>query len=115
MSGEHRKSSVGFWAAAILSLPVLYVGSFGPACWWAAHSHARSDSGTPFWVIYWPLGQVMRKEVPGASRKLGEYGILRMRPGGEILVPSCPPHDRIWLARDGLGIAPNQALSLGVP
>jgi hypothetical protein len=33
MSESPKKPGWAFWATVVLSLPVLYVASFGPACW----------------------------------------------------------------------------------
>jgi hypothetical protein len=59
MSEERKKSGAWPWIVALLIvLPVLYVLSFGPACWLAsksgeAYSDIRPSRGL---FIYWPLG-----------------------------------------------------------
>ena len=45
--------------AALIGLPMLYVASFGPACWLTAHTapYGFRPSGPPGLMrIYWPLG-----------------------------------------------------------
>jgi hypothetical protein len=44
--------------AAVVGVPVLYVASFGPACWWFAEE-VEVDDGYVYHrssVIYWPIG-----------------------------------------------------------
>jgi hypothetical protein len=42
---ECKKTSLVVWGtAALIGLPVLYVASFGPACWWL------SESSEPKWA-----------------------------------------------------------------
>jgi hypothetical protein len=50
--------------AWILSVPVLYILSFGPACWITSHMNA-GDSALP--IVYWPMTQVMSASSPAAS------------------------------------------------
>jgi hypothetical protein len=47
---EARKNAVGPWIAALLvGLPVVYVASFGPACWWFSgeETNRRALDSTP--------------------------------------------------------------------
>jgi hypothetical protein len=61
---NHRKKpGVTFWAAAVVvCLPLLYVLSFGPACWWFATKPNDKLIGSRNNVykhaprMYWPLG-----------------------------------------------------------
>ena len=50
-----------FWVVVVVVLPVLYVGSFGPACRWLAGSTFRgyrdSQGGRFTPEIYWPIRQ----------------------------------------------------------
>jgi hypothetical protein len=43
--------------AGIILMQMLYVGSFGPACWLTSRRQARFECPTAM-VIYWPLGRV---------------------------------------------------------
>lgn len=56
MSADRKRSSVVFWAMVILLLPLLYVGSFGPACWIA--SRVDGDGGSFIAFAYQPLMRV---------------------------------------------------------
>ena len=59
---DERKRSVWPWIVALLiGLPVLYVASFGPACWWISRLNRQSGGGqTQRWIglIYSPCGQL---------------------------------------------------------
>jgi hypothetical protein len=60
----NRRERWAKWTlAAVVGLPVLYVASFGPACWLTS----QVDGGgwmvpNPALRIYWPLGRISRKE-----------------------------------------------------
>jgi hypothetical protein len=57
MSDERKKS--GLWPcimALLIGLPVLYVASFGPACWITSRMNVGSST---IGVIYRPIVQVM--------------------------------------------------------
>ncbi len=69
-----KRRSRRFWFSMFL-LPVLYVASFGPACWAVSHLHG------PPWVLriaYWPLGKIAWATPPFAffSISLVQYGAL---------------------------------------
>lgn len=56
MTDERKRSSVGFWAIVIpFLLPVMYVASFGPACWIVRHLVTAPDEWITF--SYQPLMQ----------------------------------------------------------
>ncbi|MFN0051487.1 MAG: hypothetical protein ACKV0T_04805 [Planctomycetales bacterium] len=74
-----------FWIAVALLLPVLYVGSFGPACWvtarWGfvrAHSliPIRPDPPPQWMVIYWPIGAFLDKSESYTSAVLKWWVVL---------------------------------------
>jgi hypothetical protein len=50
-----KRRSWRFWFCVAILVPVLYVGSFGPACWLASRSF--EPDGTPVLMsdIYWPV------------------------------------------------------------
>src|SRR5258708_2397178 len=53
---DDRKKPIWPWIVALLiGLPVLYVASFGPACWWLA---TTPPGGRTLVAprVYWPLG-----------------------------------------------------------
>jgi hypothetical protein len=58
--GDERKPVWTWIAALLIGLPVLYVASFGPACW--ATTVNVSQAGGPRYhktmIVYWPLGFV---------------------------------------------------------
>jgi len=60
----NRRERWAKWTlTTVISLPVLYVASFGPACWLTS----QMDSGgwmipNPALRIYWPLGRIADKE-----------------------------------------------------
>jgi hypothetical protein len=49
---EERKLLWPRIAALLIGLPVLYVGSFGPACWLADR---HTSAWSPVWNAYYPL------------------------------------------------------------
>ena len=53
MSADRKKSLWPWIAALLIGLPVLYVASFGPACWIVAHHGGHSSL---FDHVYWPIG-----------------------------------------------------------
>jgi len=58
---EERKKAVWPWTAVLLiALPVLYVASFGPACWLASKTGVAYGEVMPSrgLFVYWPLGWV---------------------------------------------------------
>lgn len=72
MTDERKRSSVGFWATAFLLLPVLYVASFGPACWIAS----RVDDGSFVAAAYQPLMRLWWGETFEPSDDLlARYGL----------------------------------------
>ncbi len=70
---DRKKPGVAFWATVLLvGLPLLYVASFGPACW----TVSRADAGAstlPF--VYKPLTWSMSKS-NGIKSALGWYAQL---------------------------------------
>jgi hypothetical protein len=66
---EPQKNPVWPWILVVLvGLPVLYVGSFGPACWLTSQVHGWSKLQPPrAMLVYFPLGAV-------ASRPDTVYG-----------------------------------------
>jgi hypothetical protein len=72
-------------AVTIFSMPVLYVLSFGPACWWMAKTVPEFPGGPPVGAnaaylskSYWPIGWVahrypsLRPMLAAYSRLLGQ-------------------------------------------
>src|SRR5262245_3260594 len=77
--------------AALIGLPVLYVGSFGPACWLSAYPFGGCEgplSSTPRkMIVYWPLGR-FADESNAIHRGLQWWATLGMRDNHFIWVPS---------------------------
>jgi hypothetical protein len=44
-------------AAKVIAVPVLYVASFGPACWIVARPEGPTVRSRRMLVVYWPLGR----------------------------------------------------------
>jgi hypothetical protein len=71
---DRKKPGVAFWATVVVvGLPVLYVLSFGPACWWLSKPpppgySAIGDTRTAP-QFYWPIGWLAMKD-PRWSRKI---------------------------------------------
>ena len=53
MTDELKKAGVCSWIAGLLiGLPVLYVASFGPACW---INRGTTVGGKAMWTVYYPI------------------------------------------------------------
>jgi hypothetical protein len=80
---SHRKPTLAFWlTVAVVGLPILYIASFGPACWVTARAHdpVRSPRPPRWMVIYWPLGTVVHRGWPGCL-VLTRWSTLCVRSG----------------------------------
>ncbi len=61
------------WIVALLiGLPVLYVASFGPACWLADR---YPSVWIVVWKVYYPLAEVTERGSARLSNALMEYGV----------------------------------------
>lgn len=75
MSKSRKRPGIVFWATVVLAgLPVAYLASFGPACWWFSDDGTRemqrqAKKNQVFWMsgpidfryvphIYWPVGWI---------------------------------------------------------
>lgn len=67
----------------VLALPVLYVLSFGPACWWftsPSHKNAVGLPGAPKYYAsgyYWPIGWLSAKGPTPLTHALAWYATRR--------------------------------------
>jgi len=52
---DHKRPLWPWIATLLIGLPVLYVASFGPVCWWIEQPYY--DSVVPF---YWPIGRTAK-------------------------------------------------------
>lgn len=86
-SDQRQRSSIGFWATLVLLLPVLYVASFGPACWFAS----RFDEGPSFITrAYQPLVRLWwRGEICNSRDLLVRYADFASAKGkGWVFLPA---------------------------
>jgi hypothetical protein len=89
-------------AAVLVGLPVLYVLSFGPACWWFTIPSGQSGNfpGTNDPLpqvrarqIYWPIGWVAMHGPLPLERLLAWYATLG---GHEVIVPMTAEEGGWW-------------------
>jgi hypothetical protein len=92
LAGRSRR----FWVGAMVMMPLLYVGSFGPACWLTAwpnppyFSFAHNVGPQPqrWMMIYFPLGAVIVHAYgTPAARTLNWWATYGMQPGYCGIVP----------------------------
>ncbi len=72
IKSDVRKPGVAFWASVALAIPVLYVLSFGPACWLVDRGNARIEVVAR---VYRPFVRAAAAE-NGIGRFLKWYGGL---------------------------------------
>src|SRR5262245_62007332 len=88
---EQRKSLWPWIVALLIGLPVLYLASFGPVCWWFSEVsaanfsriHAEQASRAPH--VYWPVGWIAIHGPPHVRRAVGWYATRRC---SVVLVPA---------------------------
>lgn len=74
---DRKRSSWPWGVAIVIAIPVLYVASFGPVCWWYCKSMPlRGNSKTtvvqaPY--FYWPLGWLVMHGPSRVSRAFAWY------------------------------------------
>src|SRR5690242_3734333 len=79
----NRRERWAKWTwATVLGLPVLYVASFGPACWWVSRVQVTQEQGAHKWTIrtvprfYRPLlNEYTPKPICDAFRRYGQIGV----------------------------------------
>ena len=107
MSGE-RKSPVGPWVAALLiGLPVLYAGSFGPACWLASHANVGAH-WLPF--CYRPIVAGLSIKQTRLSAAIEWYSGLGAARGWQWVPDGIPLSDDEWLAVEWVWMSYDAAL-----
>ena len=79
---RREKSCVAFWAAAAAVLAVLYVTSFGPACW----IQSRRGGSLALNSVYLPIGWAFANAPRILSGTLQSYARLGMKPGSLLLL-----------------------------
>ena len=90
-----RKPTLAFWLTVVLvacvSMPVLYVASFGPACWWFTD---RTDPVAP--QAYWPIGWLALNCPEPVGDIAWWYALMGTN---AVVVPTSPDGEAIWFAR----------------
>jgi hypothetical protein len=72
--------------AVIVGLPVLYVASFGPACWMTAADPADTTLRAALPNVYFPIGwAIIRSEA--VAEAADAYGRLGMPQNTRVLIP----------------------------
>lgn len=82
-------------AALLVAMPVLYVASFGAACWWGSgHTDEFGFHTVPAPKIFWPFGWAKMRSPTVVSRAICRLATLRDQPlalhvraDGETLTP----------------------------
>ena len=77
-----RKRSAWMWiVVALIGVPLLYVLSFGPACWWFTTSSTLWAPVRCAPKFYWPIGLLAdRTETRFLYRPIRWYATLNDRP-----------------------------------
>ena len=82
-----RKRSAWTWiAVSLIGVPVLYVLSFAPACWWFSETAPSMGSFKFAPMMYWPIGRIAHS-YPGSAayRLISWYALLGI---DHVLVPT---------------------------
>jgi hypothetical protein len=89
---DRKKPGVAFWASVVVVvLPLLYVLSFGPACWIA--SRTKGKHVIP--KIYWPISWVAMEHFWTLSPPIAWYAQLGMPEDGRVYLPM--KSGELWL------------------
>jgi hypothetical protein len=89
---DRKKPGVAFWATVALVVPLLYVASFGPACWLTSHLE-RGENLLP--IIYRPLVATIMIDKKKERRQCAAYSWMEGRPEK---VPVVPDGRLAWFA-----------------
>ena len=88
----HRKHVWPWIAVLLIGLPILYVGSFGPACWLTAASRGmdplRSIPPSPGMIAYWPLGRMASNGPLAVMTWLRWWMYFGAKRGAAVRVPT---------------------------
>ena len=87
---EPQKNPVWPWFLVLMiGLPLLYVGSFGPACWLTSQASGWSKlQPHPAMIVYFPLGAVASRPETVYGRSLRWWMTLGVKRGHAAVVPS---------------------------
>jgi len=102
---NRREQWAKWMLAAMLSLPVLYVASFGPACWITARPRLRDFPPQVHWVtrIFWPIGRVLWTDYR-AMDAVRWWTLLGVPDGHVIIVPQTPSGTSLFALKKGGGV-----------
>lgn len=75
-------------AATLIALPVLYVVTFGPACWIAAAPRTPGQSIRPWMRAWFPVGAAIDRTQTQDHSLIRWWITCGARKGGRILVPT---------------------------
>jgi hypothetical protein len=78
MNSERNKSLWPWIIALLIALPVVYVASFGPACWYAERCVEKTGNAPPPWLglPYCPLGHLAVHGPAPIAVPLREYSAI---------------------------------------
>jgi hypothetical protein len=87
----NRRERWAKWTAAVVAfLPILYVLSFGPACWITAAPRAAGNIDEPrMWMrFYFPIGAFIHYTRCENSKPLVKWITFGAKQGGSVIVPN---------------------------
>ena len=91
MTAKPRKSLlvnvVCVVGALLVALPVLYVISFGPACWLTSKVVGVGFDAHPAMVVYWPLARFAANNKSGCADALRWWITVGLKAGERAVVP----------------------------
>lgn len=95
--GWLRGRSRRFWIGVAIVLPLLYVTSFGPACWMVAQPIRDGMQPTAPSRVYWPLGHFAQGE-SAIGLRLRWWIIAGVPKGWATVVPTGASESRAYFA-----------------
>jgi hypothetical protein len=90
MTSNRKNPGVAFWATVVVVVALLYVASFGPACWYLSREPYDHSFRRLFERTYWPIGRAASEGPKIVERSVFRYGELGMPVGGYVHLP-CEP------------------------
>jgi hypothetical protein len=80
-----KRTAVGL----LIGLPLLYIGSFGPACWIAAAPRVAGSTDTPrIWLrFYFPIGAIVHRTQSQDSKPVKRWITWGAKKGERVIVP----------------------------
>jgi len=86
----NRRERWAKWTAVVGVVgAVLYVASFGPACWYAWYCVESTGRAPPPWIglPYYPLGVLAVSGPTFIAKPLGSYAAARVNKGTHLYLP----------------------------